>query len=341
MRPRTPDCSYGFGVDIPLSSSVILVIAVALWIVWVAPYMLRNGRHQLQPAGELAADFIDLETAAPQAGNVMKMAAQQEKPMTSTHRTESVPGTTGPDGGRLAAATGPAFRIRYGRLALALAGLLSLLTGVVSAALRIFGLGSPWLPFVALVGAVAAVFMLRWLAVRDRRRKVDAAFRAAMSTPLRAAESDSERAPLREPAGEPRERPESLLFDAQADATERKPAPKPLTVQELRQAALAEAMAWGDTTVRGTADARTAEGSSWEPVEVPKPTYVEAAKAERAAPEPLDLPEAPKAVGKPSLKQGLPQAPAGSLGADAEQKPLGKAQSALSNLDDVLQRRRA
>lgn len=341
MRPRTPYCSYGFGVDIPLSSSVILVIAVALWIVWVAPYILRNGRHQLQPAGELAADFIDLETAAPQAGNVMKMAAQQEKPMTSTQRTESAPGTTGHDGDPTTAVTGPAFKIRYGRLALALAGLLSLLTGVVSAALRIFGLGAPWLPFVALLGAVAAVFMLRWLAVRDRRRKMNAAFRAAMSATARPAETAPERAPLREPAGLPRERAESPLFDAQADAVDRKPAPRPLTAQELRQAALAEAIASGDTSVRGTADARPAEGSSWEPVEVPKPTYVEAPKAERAAPEPLDLPEAPKAVGKPSLKQGLPQTPAVSLGADAEQKPMGKAQSALSNLDDVLQRRRA
>ena len=341
MRPRTRHCSYGFDVDIPLSSSVILVIAVALWIVWVAPYMLRNGRHQLQPAGELAADSIDLETAAPQAGNVMQMSAQQEKPMTSTQRTEPVPGTTGPDGGPNTAATGPAFRILYGRLALALAGLLSLLTGVVSAALRIFGLGSPWLPFAALFGAAAAVFMLRWLAVRDRRRKMNEAFRAAMSTPVRPAESAPERAPLREPAGEPRERAESPLFDAQADAAERKPAPQPLTAQELRQAALAEAMASGDTSGRGAAGTRTAEGSSWEPVDVPKPTYVEAPKAERAAPGPLDLPEAPKAVGKPSLKQGLPQAPAGSPGADAEQKPLGKAQSALSNLDDVLQRRRA
>ena len=337
MRPRTPHYSYGFDVDIPLSSSVILVIAVALWIVWVAPYILRNGRHQLQPAGEHAADIIDLEIAAPQAGNVMKMAAQQEKPMTSTQRTESVPGTTGSDGGSKTSATGPAFRIRYGRLALARAGLLSLLTGVVSAALRIFGLGSPGLPFLALIGAGAAVFMLRWLAVRDRHQKVNAAFRDAMSAPPRPAE----RAPLREPAGEPRERAASPLFDAQADAAERKPAPKPLTAQELRQAAMAEAVASGDTSVRGTADARTAEGSSWEPVEVPKPTYVEAPKAERAAPGPLDLPEAPKATGKPSLKQGHPQTPSVSLGADIEQKPLGKAQSALSNLDDVLQRRRA
>ena len=336
MRPGTPHCSYGFGVDIPLSSSVILVIAVALWIVWVGPYLLRKGRHQLQPAGDFAADINDLEPAAPQAGHIMKMAAQQEKPMTSTQRTESVPGSTGHDGGPQTASTSPAFRIRYGRLALALAGLLSLFTGVVSAALRIFGLGSPWLPFAALLGAGAAVFALRWLAVRDRRRKMNDAFREAMGAPARSA---PECAPRREPAGEPRERPESLLFDAQADTTERKPLPKPMTAQELRQAALAEAMASGDASA-GTGDARTPEGSSWEPVEVPKPTYVEAPKAERAAPQPLDLPEAPKAVGKPSLKQGLPQT-AGSLGADADYKPLGKAQSALSNLDDVLQRRRA
>ncbi|WCI08513.1 hypothetical protein PJ267_20095 [Arthrobacter sp. OVS8] len=59
-------------------------------------------------------------------------------------------------------------------------------------------------------------------------------------------------------------------------------------------------------------------------MEVPKPTYVEAPKAERAAPEPLDLPEAPKAVGKPSLKQGLPQAPAGTAGPDSEQKPWAR-----------------
>ncbi|WP_310055212.1 hypothetical protein [Arthrobacter ginsengisoli] len=320
---------------------MILVIAVALWIVWVAPYILRNGRHQLQPAGELVADVIDLETAAPQAGNVMKMTAQQEKPMTTTQRPQSVPGTSVLDGGPRTAAPGPAFRIRYGRLALALAGLLSLLTGVVSAALRIFGLGPVWLPAVALLGAVAAVFTLRRLAVRDRRRRMNAAFRSAMSAPARPARSAPERAPLWEPSVEPRERAESPLFDAQADAADRRPAPKPLTAQELRQAALAEAVASGDTSVRRPQESPGAEGSSWEPVEVPKPTYVEAPKAERAAPEPLDLPEAPKAVGRPSLKQGLPQTPAGSLGGETEPKPLGKAQSALSNLDDVLQRRRA
>ncbi|MCU1541198.1 MAG: hypothetical protein JWM01_2145, partial [Arthrobacter sp.] len=64
--------------------------------------------------------------------------------------------------------------------------------------------------------------------------------------------------------------------------------------------------------------------------------------AERAAPDPLDLPEAPKAVGKPSLKQGLNQTAASvSADADDEAKVVGKGQRALSNLDDVLQRRRA
>ncbi|MGY2745535.1 hypothetical protein ACQCSU_06360 [Pseudarthrobacter sp. O4] len=321
---------------------MILVIAVALWIVWVAPYVLRNGRHQLQPAGELLADVVDIAAADPQAGKVMMMTPQQEKPMTSTQRTGPATGPTEFHGARQPAAPGPVFRIRYGRLALALAGLLSLLTGVISAALRLFGLGSAWLPAVTLLGAIGAVVLLRRLAVRDRRRKVKAAFRSAMSEPARTAPAPSaqQRAVYRESA----ERAESPLFDAQAVAASAEPAPKPLTALELRQAALAEAAASGDESVRaGQGPALPASAPvSWEPVEVPKPTYVEAAKAERAAPEPLDLPEAPKAVGKPSLKQGLEQAASSAaLSADTDSKPVGKGQRALSNLDDVLQRRRA
>lgn len=270
------------------------------------------------------------------------MAAQQEKPMTSTQRTET---TTNLDGARKPAVTGPAFKIRYGRLAIALAGLLLLLTGVVSAALRIIGIGASWLPVVALLGGVAAVVTLRRLAVRDRRRKVSAAFRAAMSAPARPKQSAPERTDAGPgPAGTAK-RTETTLFDAQAEPAVRKPAPKPLSAQELRQAALAEAAASGDTSVRlATAPFPPAtEGSSWEPVDVPRPTYVEAPKAERAAPEPLDLPAAPKATGRPSLKQGASPQPASAapVAPDADARPLGKAQSALSNLDDVLQRRRA
>lgn len=272
--------------------------------------------------------------------------------MTSTQRAVPAGGTAGhgPSSGAAAgrnpnsAAASPAFRIRWGRLVLAVAGLLALLTGVVSAALRLFGIGSGWLPVTALLGAVAAVALLRRLAVRDRRRKMNAAFRAAMGSPERttARPSAPEQVPAL-PAGRPAARPESPLFDAEADRVTPKPAPKPLTALELRQAALAEAAASGDTSAALAAEtAAAAEGSSWEPVDVPKPTYVEAAKAERAAPMPLDLPEAPKAVGKPSLKQGARPAASDPRAADdSESKQLSKAQSALSNLDDVLQRRRA
>lgn len=294
-------------------------------------------------------DAADVERADPQAGNVMAMTSPQEKPMTSTQRPASAPST--PDAGAPSSAIAPssapaatksarssslpansAFRIRYSRLALALLAVVSLLTGVVSGVLRLFGLGSGWLPVLTLLAAVAAVGVLRSLAVRDRRRKVELAFRSAMAPPRQA-----QPAPGEQPAAVPSDAPakDSPLFDAEADAGPVRPAA--LTVAELRQAALAEAAASGDTSVHRVGDPASPEGASWEPVQVPKPTYVEAPKAERAAPEPLDLPAAPKAVGKPSLKQ------ASVRGAEeaAEAKPQGKGQSALSNLDDVLQRRRA
>lgn len=254
--------------------------------------------------------------------------------MTSTQRPDSAPAGPATAAGPKPAPSGDAFRIRYGRLSLALLGVLFLLTGVVSGVLRLFGLGSGWLPALTLLGAVAAVALLRTLAVRDRRRKVNAAFRSAMGSPARhepPLPADLPAAPALAPAKE------SPLFDAEAGAGAVPVRPQPLTAEQLRQAALAEAAASGDPSVRRVGDPASAEGASWEPVEVPKPTYVEAPKAERAAPEPLDLPEAPKAAGKPSLKQAAarPAEPA------VETKPQGKGQSALSNLDDVLQRRRA
>ncbi|WP_426996498.1 hypothetical protein [Pseudarthrobacter sp. N5] len=325
-------------MDFPLSSSVILVVAVALWIVWVAPYILRN--RQLQVAGELMAESA--ETAEPQAGTVMIMNAQQETPMDTRKSSESVSGNTHPEvrhKSELVAsrtARQGAFRIRYGRSAIALLGFASLLIAPIAGVLRIFGIGTAWLPGVALLAGIAAVALLRRLAVRDRRARVDAAFSAAMSAPAGHGRSRSGQAGTVASAGTAEassaKLTENVLFDAEAGLFKL----QPLTAGELRAAALAEAVASGDTSVRAPKLPDAAAGAEWEPVEVPKPTYVEAAKADRPAPEPLDLPDAPKAVGKPSLKQGAAAAPA-----VAQSKPLTKAQSALSNLDDVLQRRRA
>lgn len=250
----------------------------------------------------------------------MNVTAQQEKAMDIRKSPTTAAETSG-------SATTGAFRIRYGRTAIALGGVLALLTAFVSGVLLLFGLGTAWLPATGFAATVLAVVLLRFLAVRDRKAKMNAAFRAAMSAPVR-------RQPMTTPAVEapqPAARPESRLFDAEAH----QPTPQPLTATELRAAALAVAVAAGDTSA---VPAAKPADTTWEPVDVPKPVYVEAAKAERPAPKPLELPEAPKAVGKPSLKQGTP---ATAAAAAATAKPLTKTQSALSNLDDVLQRRRA
>lgn len=227
---------------------------------------------------------------------------------------------------------GGTFRIRYGRTGIALVGLLSLVTAFVSGVVLIFGLGAPVLPLACLALTAGSVVLLRWLAVRDRRAKVNAAFRAAMTAPSRQPQPAAGVPPRPEAAPAKQDNP---LFDAEAH----EPKIRPLTAMELREAALAVAVAAGDSSAAAAGSAaRTAAPSTWEPVEVPKPVYVEAAKAERPAPEPLELPEAPKATGKPSLKQGVAAAPPA---APAEGQEQSKAQSALSNLDDVLQRRRA
>ncbi len=297
------------------------MVAVVLWIVWVAPYILQNRRHQVQVAADFLAEAPAIESSDPRAGTVMNITAQQENAMEIRKSPETATATSGSTG------TG-ALRIRYRRTGIALVGVVALLTAFVSTVLLLFGIGNALLPVAGLAVTAASVFLLRFLAVRDRKAKVNAAFRSAMTAPSRrpvAPPSDV----VARPAAAQRE---SQLFDAEAD----KPRPKPLTAVELREAALAVAVAAGDASAAGAASAAPVD-ATWEPVDVPKPVYVEAAKAERPAPQPLDLPEAPKAVGKPSLKQGAPAAaPDASAG-----KPLTKAQSALSNLDDVLQRRRA
>jgi hypothetical protein len=242
-------------VDFPLSSSVILVVAVVLWIVWVAPYVLRNRRQQAHAAADFFMDVPAIESSDPRAGMVMNMAAPQEKAMDIRKSPETVAAPSG-------SATTGAFRIRYGRTAIALAGVAGLLTAFVSTVLLLFGLGTALLPVAGLATTVLAVVLLRFLAVRDRKAKVQAAFRSAMSAPARFREAASEAPDEKRPSA----RPESRLFDAEAH----NPAPKPLTAMELREAALAVAVAAGDSSASGVMESAPVE-TTWEPVDVPKP----------------------------------------------------------------------
>lgn len=220
-------------------------------------------------------------------------------------------------------------RIRYDRLLLAGLGLVLLAGILVGGIAALLGVVSGWLPGAAAIGTVVVFAALRNLAVRDRRaRRARYAAAAARQTPQPAAA-----APIR---SNPRA---DIVFDASTSSAQENgatlapaappvrasaPVPKPLprlTAGELRAAALAEA-------------AKSAEASSWEPVAVPKPTYVDAPMAPRPAPKPLAVPASPKSVLKTPIRPVVAPA-AGSTPIDP--RPA----TGMLNLDDVLQRRRA
>ncbi|WP_113719102.1 hypothetical protein [Arthrobacter dokdonensis] len=263
-----------------------------------------------------------------------------------------------------APASGPApLTIYWGRTAVAAAGLLALLTAAISGALNVFNIGFPALSWGALVVFLAVLAGLRAMAVRDQNARRAAARVAAERTT-----ADARSAASPGPAVEQRE---TVLFDRASGAfgasgADAAPAQKPLTAEELRNAALRVA-------AKGTADAKLAhtqtlaEGElsaeTWEPVEVPKPGYVTAARAAAAAARPLAVPEVPRSAGT-SIKAdqagiGVPaaeaEAPARAVApaavaatedGKAEEDPAASAKPdnaghALNNLDVVLQRRRA
>jgi hypothetical protein len=264
------------------------------------------------------------------------------------------------------------FTIRWDRMAFAVVGVFALLMAGISGALNVFNIGSPALSWAGVGIFVAVLAGLRAVAVRDLNRRRVAAANQQSSTPDAASAVPSGAAVVQR---------ETVLFD-RADGAEKAPAQKPLTAAELRNAALRVA-------AKGAQDAKLAhtqtlaegelEAETWEPVEVPKPGYVTAARAAKSAAGPLQVPEAPKSAGT-SIKadqagigvpapgdvpvavagpvegsvegpgEGAPEgteadggAAAGEPAANASAshaKPA-KAAHALTNLDVVLQRRRA
>ncbi|MCC3268106.1 hypothetical protein MUG94_13375 [Arthrobacter gengyunqii] len=354
-------------MDFPLNSSLILAVTVGLWLLWVAPYLFRLSdtvpvSAVSRPAARPAPSSTAIRSSISADG-----LSQQGKTMynesTSQHASAVRSGTAAP-GTRAAGVSGrpqspqQGFRIRYGRTALALAGALALLMVVLGLPLAVFGAVSWWMPLGGAAVAGAAIASLRVLAVRDRRHRVDAAFRAAMSAGIRQVPVSAPEPAAEQPAAaaEPvRPQRETVLFDAQsfpgakngsaetADEAVGKAtvttAPgssdRPLTAAELRSAALEFAAA---STPQAPAGPPKTSTTPWEPVAVPKPVYVEAPVAQRPAPEPLVPPQTPKPAARTSLRAGAAAAAAESSDSTGSDAAPG---TGKINLDDVLQRRRA
>lgn len=326
----------------------MLVAIVGLWLVWVAPFLLRRA------APDLAAHSLPVTNAGTTRSRktVMTMSAFQD----DRHRRQGAPqadsaGTTtgtsasADSDGAARSARGRLARaglgsVHWGRLCVALIGVLALLSIPVTLVLMAFGLVPVATPLIGLAVAVAAVVTLRALALRNRRARVDRAFAEAMAPVRVDAIGPAPTAPV---VTAPR-RP-TTLFDA--DETQ----VRLLTAMELRTAALA--VAHGSTVVDVRPEGAEAAapvlpengrttGAAWAPVELPRPTYVDAAKVERQAPAPLDLPEAPKPSSRTPIKAS--EAAARSAEASDASEPISADSAPATgriNLDDVLQRRRA
>lgn len=339
-----------------MNSSVVLAAIVGLWLVWVAPYVLRIRRPALLVEPVVTSALVSSATAGSKAsqGSIMEMSGHTTD-ATGTHGGGATPKVQSPQG---------QLTIRRGRSSVAAVAAAALLAAVVCLPLAVLSLVSALVPAGAFAVFLLAVAGLRVLAVRDRRRKVEAAFADAMSH--RTAEVTPRTQAVAAPtvAAPPRE---TRLFDAETTGPTATLSPRGLgpatgttgtanhtanlTVTELRQAALAVAANTTGTTADSTDPLSSVSphaevnsepaGTPWQPVEVPKPMYVAAAKAPRQAPAPLELPAAPKAQAKTTLKQGAAAPAVAGPDTTSGSSSAANPTTGRMNLDDVLQRRRA
>lgn len=339
-----------------MNSSVVLAAIVGLWLVWVAPYVLRIRRPALLVEPVVTSALVSSATAGSKVsqGSIMEMSGHTTD-ATGTQGGGTAPGAHSPQG---------QLTIRRGRSSIAAIAAAALLAAVVCIPLAALSLVPALVPVGAFMVFLLAVAGLRVLAVRDRRQKVEAAFADAMSHRL--ADLPSRTQAVAAPAvAAPRR--ETSLFDAETTGSAANLSPHDqgtatgptvnanhtanLTATELRRAALAVAASTtgaekdradtlGSVPPHAEVNSEPA-GTPWQPVEVPKPMYVAAAKAQRQAPAPLELPAAPKAQAKTTLKQGAAAPAVAGPDTSSGSSQAANPTTGRMNLDDVLQRRRA
>ena len=208
----------------------------------------------------------------------------------------------------------PKLRLRYGRLSVAVVGLLALLATVVTAVLAPFtavGFGTVLL---CLGLGIASFAVLRMLAVRERNRKMmdrwEQLRQSALQTPAFADAANQVAAPQRS----------EQVFDARPGSGQRAPS---ITAEELRAEALRVARGAGGVP----------QPATWEPTEVPKPQYVAVREAteqireqvaQQVRPQPLPVAEPLRPSAKISLKAAEEAKQIASQVSAAEQAALAR-----------------
>lgn len=318
------------------ASGVLLVLAVGLLLKWAYGFDRRRrpdvvaqvlARDVLEERPDPAFprdpvllrqrnDMISTPSPAPEGAVLTPATEEPEQPRRD--------GVTVPRRPRPAAFSAPATGtgLRRGRVGVAVGALICLALGLLGLLLAPFTALSWPLPMFLLILGLGCLAGLRWLALTERTRAHGAArTRPASGVEDLPARVDSDAAaPRRSPrtAAEPFDLQSGEVREATAvresDSTASASAADARAQREmLREQARRVAAGHGEFV---PCDA------TWEPVAVPRPTYMDAPEAQRPAPAPLSQPAAPRSTTR-------------SL-AEAEAKGRG-----ALDLDDVLTRRRA
>ena len=230
-------------------------------------------------------------------------------------------------------------KINYGRLAVALVGLIAFVTMLVAAVMALAGQSTGRLAFTMLLLVVASFIGLRALALRARKRRamerVQAAFADAMN-PYFEESSDTATRPHLTVAAD--YTGPSRPFDAQAPEEEGETTAK---AEDGPENGAAPSSSENNESAPAALNTKSEE---WQPVAVPKPLYTEAAVVKRDVAAPLEKPAEKKAsADAPSIRQSEDLARVVHHAAtDALiQSYAVSLDTGRINIDDVLRRRRA
>ena len=336
---RLPDVSS----SVFSASGVLLVLAVALLLKWAYGFDRRRrpdvvaqvlARDVLEERPDPAFprdpvllrqrnDMISTPSPAPEGAVLTPEADEAEQPRRD--------GVTVPRRTRSAASSAPATGsgLRRGRVGVALGALACLALGLIGLVLAPFTALTWPLPAFLLILGLGCLAGLRWLALTERTRTT------VRTRPVREVEDLPTGTASDAGASRPSARTAAEPFDLQSGEA-RSAAPAEATRETASGPTPSGAAASSDEDARAQREMlreqarRVAAGhgdfvprdATWEPVAVPRPTYMDAPEAQRPAPAPLSQPAAPRSTTR-------------SL-AEAEAKGRG-----ALDLDDVLTRRRA
>lgn len=317
--------------SLPIHSSALLVLVAGLFL---AALVIRAQRVSARESAPQKRQGLPARQAQAARRRVQRLRRQvlerRERRANMTVTTDST------------------FTIRWGRTLVALVGVIALLTAAVTGVLAAAGSLLAAVPLAALGVFVLSLVTLRTMAVarrkRQRRERIESAMREAMYPD---AESSAQRPDV---PGAP--------FDALS--SDERGAGGPNSLQQVDEDGLpvevertfAEAPAMDAAALQqahraaAQSDAAQSQQGVWEPREVPKPKYLQAEKAERPLPQPMEQEEAkcPSTEVKlsPNAQAAPPQQdqPQQAEPKKTEQKQKTE-KSRSMDLDEVLKRRRA